>query len=42
MLLIHVGKCGGSNIMQKFKNIHNINIKSIHVSSTNINNKKKN
>ena len=41
MLLIHVGKCGGSNIMQKFKNIHNINIKSIHVSSTNINNKKK-
>jgi hypothetical protein len=30
-ILIHVGKCGGSNIVQKFKIKHNINITSIHV-----------
>lgn len=41
MLLIHVGKCGGSNISYLFKDIHNVNIKTIHAESTNIYIKKK-
>lgn len=39
MLLIHVGKCGGSNITYKIKDKHEINIKSMHVHSKNINQK---
>lgn len=30
-MLIHIGKCGGSNLVYKFRELHNIQIPNIHI-----------